>query len=105
MLRLVFGLFLTVGAILAAVGTISRLPTPEQSTYNPTVPLFLLVASGALAFFALVALGPLLVRPVLAVVGWPLRQLGPLGKMSVGGIGGARDGRQRSPSWSRWASP
>lgn len=88
-LRLVLGLLLTVGAILAAVGTISRLPTPEQSTYNPTVPLFLLVASGALAFFALVALGPLLVRPVLAVVGWPLRQLGPLGRMSVGGIGGA----------------
>ncbi|GGO26674.1 ABC transporter [Micromonospora parathelypteridis] len=87
--RLVFGLLLAVGAVLAAVGTISQLPKPEQSDYDPSMPLLLLVGSGALAFFALVALGPLLVRPVLAVVGWPLRQLGPLGRMSVGGIGGA----------------
>ncbi|MEU8422805.1 FtsX-like permease family protein [Micromonospora sp. NPDC048835] len=88
-LRLVFGLLLAVGAVLAAVATISLLPDPDQSTYDPTMPLLLLVASGALAFCALVALGPLLVRPVLAVVGWPLRQFGPLGRMSVGGIGGA----------------
>lgn len=87
--RLVSGLLLTGGAVLAAVATISRLPKPDQSDYNPTLPLLLLVASGGMAFFALVALGPLLVRPVLAVVGWPLRQLGPLGRMSVGGIGGA----------------
>ena len=84
-----FGLLLAVGAMLAAVGTISQLPKPEQSDYDPSMPLLLLVGSGALAFFALVALGPLLVRPVLAVVGWPLRQLGPLGRMAVGGIGGA----------------
>ncbi|NYH41552.1 putative ABC transport system permease protein [Micromonospora jinlongensis] len=88
-LRLVFGLLLAVGAVLAAVGTVSQLPEPDQSTYDPAMPLLLLVGSGGLAFFALVALGPLLVRPVLAVVGWPLRQLGPLGRMSVGGIGGA----------------
>lgn len=87
--RLVSGLLLAAGAGLAATGTISQLPTPEQSTYDPTLPLLLLVASGGSAFFALVALGPLLVRPVLAVVGWPLRQLGPLGRMAVGGIGGA----------------
>ncbi|RAO47943.1 putative ABC transporter permease [Micromonospora saelicesensis] len=86
--RLVFGLLLAVGAVLAAVGTISQLPKPDQSDYDPSMPMLLLVGSGALAFFALVALGPLLVRPVLAVVGWPLRQLGPLGRMSVGGIGG-----------------
>ncbi|MEU8215475.1 ABC transporter permease [Micromonospora taraxaci] len=87
--RLVSGLLLAAGAVLAATGTIRQLPTPEQSNYDPTLPLLLLVASGGLAFFALVALGPLLVRPVLAVVGWPLRQLGPLGRMAVGGIGGA----------------
>lgn len=87
-LRLVFGLLLVVGAILAGTAAVSQLPEPDQSNYDPTMPLFLLVGSGALAFFALVALGPLLVRPVLAVVGWPLRQLGPLGRMSVGGIGG-----------------
>ncbi|MET7876271.1 FtsX-like permease family protein [Micromonospora profundi] len=88
-LRLVFGLLLVVGAAVAAVATISQLPKPEQTTYDPLLPLLLLVGSGTLAFFALVALGPLLVRPVLAVVGWPLRQLGPLGRMAVGGIGGA----------------
>lgn len=87
--RLVFGSLLAVGAVLAAVGTISQLPKPDQSDYDPSMPLLLLVGSGAMAFFALVALGPLLVRPVLAVVGWPLCQLGPLGRMSVGGIGGA----------------
>ncbi|MEU7589236.1 ABC transporter permease [Micromonospora sp. NPDC049230] len=86
--RLVVGLLLAVGAALAAAVTYTHLPTPEQTSYDPSRPLLLLVASGALAFFALVALGPLLVRPVLAVVGWPLRQFGPLGRMSVGGIGG-----------------
>ena len=35
------------------------------------------------------ALGPVLVRPVLAVVGWPLRRLGPVGRLAVGGVGGA----------------
>ncbi|MFF5180165.1 FtsX-like permease family protein [Micromonospora sp. NPDC000316] len=88
-LRLLLGLLLAAGAVLAAVGTIRQLPKPEQTTYDPLLPLLMLVGSGTLAFFALVALGPLLVRPVLAVVGWPLRQLGPLGRMSVGGIGGA----------------
>ncbi|MFJ6167073.1 FtsX-like permease family protein [Micromonospora orduensis] len=87
-LRLGAGLLLAVGAVLAAVGTWRLLPTPEQESYDPTMPLLLLVGSGALAFFALVALGPLLVRPVLAVVGWPLRQLGPHGRLAVGGIGG-----------------
>ncbi|WP_433124540.1 FtsX-like permease family protein [Micromonospora sp. CA-240977] len=88
-LRLIVGLILAVGAVLAAVATVSQLPKPDQANYDASRPLLLLVASGALAFFGLVALGPLLVRPVLAVVGWPLRQLGPLGRMSVGGIGGA----------------
>ncbi|MDG4757573.1 ABC transporter permease [Micromonospora sp. WMMD710] len=86
--RLVCGLLLAAGAVLAAVATIRQLPTPEQESYDPTMPLLLLVGSGALAFFALVALGPLLVRPVLAVLGWPLRQLGPHGRLAVGGVGG-----------------
>ncbi|MCO1594681.1 ABC transporter permease [Micromonospora sp. RHAY321] len=86
--RLVFGLLLAGGAVLAGVATVSRLPTPDQESYDPMPGLLLLVGSGTLAFFALVALGPLLVRPVLAVVGWPLRQLGPLGRLAVGGIGG-----------------
>jgi putative ABC transport system permease protein len=28
-------------------------------------------------------------RPVLAVIGWPLRRLGPVGRLAVGGVGGA----------------
>ncbi|MEV4657017.1 ABC transporter permease [Micromonospora sp. NPDC049301] len=87
--RLVAGLLLVVGAALAGAATFSRLPTPEQESYDPRPGMLLLVGSGTLAFFALVALGPLLVRPVLAVLGWPLRQFAPLGRLAVGGIGGA----------------
>jgi putative ABC transport system permease protein len=47
------------------------------------------VASGGLAFVALIALGPVLVRPVLALAGWPLRRLGPVGRLAVGGVGGS----------------
>ncbi|MFY1615814.1 FtsX-like permease family protein [Micromonospora sp. WMMD736] len=86
--RLVSGVLLVLGALLAGVVAVRRMPTPDAESYDPTLGLLLLVASGALAFFALVALGPLLVRPVLAVVGWPLRQLGALGRLAVGGIGG-----------------
>ncbi|MFF0232781.1 FtsX-like permease family protein [Micromonospora sp. NPDC005254] len=86
--RLVSGALLVLGALLAAVAAVRRLPTPDQESYDPSAALLLLVTSGALAFFALVALGPLLVRPVLAVAGWPLRQVGPLGRLAVGGIGG-----------------
>ncbi|MFI7608434.1 FtsX-like permease family protein [Micromonospora sp. NPDC049366] len=87
-LRLVGGLLLAGGAVLVAALTIARLPKPQQEDYSATPVLLLLVVSGALAFFALVALGPLLVRPVLALVGWPLRQLGPVGRLAVGGVGG-----------------
>ncbi|SCL38352.1 putative ABC transport system permease protein [Micromonospora rhizosphaerae] len=86
--RLVSGLLFAAGAVLAGAVAASRLPAPEQENYSPRPVLLLLVASGAVAFFALVALGPLLVRPVLAVVGWPLRQLGPVGRLAVGGVGG-----------------
>ena len=51
--------------------------------------LLALIASGTLAFFALIALGPVLVRPMLGFVGWPLRRLGPVGRLAVGGVGGA----------------
>ncbi|MFC0506363.1 FtsX-like permease family protein [Micromonospora costi] len=87
-LRLLSGLVLVAGAALAGGAAFTRLPGPDQESYDPMPGLFLLVGSGAMAFFALVALGPLVVRPVLAVVGWPLRQFGPLGRLAVGGIGG-----------------
>ncbi|WP_353900960.1 ABC transporter permease [Micromonospora harpali] len=88
-LRATAGLLLAVGAVLVALLVASRLPGPDTENYDPANPLLAIVASGALAYAALVALGPLLVRPVLAVVGWPLRRLGPLGRLAVGGVGGA----------------
>ncbi|MEU6349012.1 FtsX-like permease family protein [Streptomyces sp. NPDC047072] len=51
--------------------------------------MLVLVASATLAFLALIALGPLLVRPVLTVAGWPLRRMCATGKLAVGGVGGA----------------
>ncbi len=88
-LRAAAGLLLAVGALLVALLVASRLPGPDTENYDPANPLLAIVASGALAYAALVALGPLLVRPVLAIVGWPLRRLGPLGRLAVGGVGGA----------------
>jgi putative ABC transport system permease protein len=88
-LRWVTGLLLTVGAGLLAAYVIVRLPGRDPKDYNPAPVLLAIVASGALAFFALVALGPVVVRPVLAVIGWPLRRLGPVGRLAVGGVGGA----------------
>lgn len=87
--RLVTGLLLAVGAALLAYAVVGQLPKPGQDGYSPFSPLLQLVASVALAFMALVALGPALVRPILAVVGWPLRHAGPIGRLAVGGVGGA----------------
>jgi putative ABC transport system permease protein len=88
-LRWAFGLLLALGAAASAGYVFSNLPAPDAKDYNPEMMLLTVVVSGALAFFALVALGPVLVRPVLAAVGWPLRRLGPVGRLAVGGVGGA----------------
>jgi putative ABC transport system permease protein len=88
-LRWVLGLLLTAGAAGIAGLVVTRLPGRDEQNYDPMPMLLAVVGSGALAFFALVALGPALVRPVLAVVGWPLRRLGPTGRLAVGGMGGA----------------
>jgi putative ABC transport system permease protein len=88
-LRWVVGLLLTAGAIAIAALIAANLPGPDAKDYDPTPMLMGVVLSGALAFFALVSLGPVLVRPVLRAVGWPLRQFGPVGRLAVGGIGGA----------------
>lgn len=88
-LRLVTGLTLAVlgGVIAAAVW--QNLPGPDSADYSATDNLGAVVASGTLIFGALMALGPILVGPVLRVVGWPLRRLGPTGRLAVGGVGGA----------------
>jgi putative ABC transport system permease protein len=88
-LRWAFGLLLALGA--AAIGgfVLLHLPGAHPKNYNPNLPLLEVVASGTLAFFALIALGPVVVRPVLAAAGWPLRRSGPTGRLAAGGVGGA----------------
>ncbi|WDZ84668.1 FtsX-like permease family protein [Micromonospora cathayae] len=88
-LRTATGLLFAVGAALVALLVVGQLPGPAPENYDPLGPLLLIVLSGTLAFVALVALGPVLVRPLLAGVGWPLRRLGPVGRLAVGGVGGA----------------
>jgi putative ABC transport system permease protein len=88
-LRWVFGLLLAAGAVASAAYVIGNLPGRDPENYSAGPMLLTVVLSGALAFFALMALGPVLVRPVLASVGWPLRRLGPVGRLAVGGVGGA----------------
>jgi putative ABC transport system permease protein len=88
-LRWAFGLLLTAGAALLAAYVISRLPGRDPKDYNPEPMLLAVVASGALVFFALIALGPAVVRPVLAAAGWPIRRSGPTGRLAAGGVGGA----------------
>lgn len=87
--RWVFGLLLLAGAAALAAFVLTELPGRDPKNYNPEPMLLSVVASGALAFFALIALGPVLVRPVLAAVGWPIRRFGPVGRLAVGGVGGA----------------
>ncbi|WBB79763.1 ABC transporter permease [Micromonospora sp. WMMD882] len=88
-LRAAVGLLAVVGAALVAGLVVRGLPGPAEESYSPARPLLLIVVSGTLAYVALVALGPVLVRPALAVVGWPLRRLGPVSRLAVGGVGGA----------------
>jgi putative ABC transport system permease protein len=87
--RWAFGVLLVLAAAGIAVQVARNLPGRDPHDYDPSPMLLGVVASGALAFFALITLGPVLVRPVLAVVGWPLRRLGAVGRLAVGGVGGA----------------
>ena len=88
-LRWVLGLLLALGAGLLAGYVIHNLPGRDAENYNAEPMLLAVVASGALAFFALIALGPVIVRPVLFVLGAPVRRLGSVGRLAVGGVGGA----------------
>ncbi|MFI5841690.1 FtsX-like permease family protein [Catenuloplanes sp. NPDC051500] len=87
--RWVFGLLITAGSV--ALLAVAVLNLPEPNTPNTTGELVMLatVAGGTLGFFALVVLGPAVLRPVLWLVGLPLRALGPTGRLAVGGVGGA----------------
>lgn len=87
--RLLVGLLLAAASAAVAWLTATGLPEPGQPPADTGTVLLKLVAAGGFAFTALLTLGPLLVRPVLAVVGWPLRRLGPTGGLAVGVVGGA----------------
>ncbi|MEV1063261.1 FtsX-like permease family protein [Streptomyces sp. NPDC050263] len=86
---------LAAGVLLALAGAglvallLGDLPGPGRQGYDRDSAMMVTVASAALAFLALIALGPLLVRPVLTVAGWPLRRLGTTGRLAVSGVGGA----------------
>jgi len=86
--RWAFGLLLVVAAGLVAAYVARNLPGRDPRDYNPLPMLLGVVASGGLAFLALIALGPVVVRPVLAVLGAPLRH-GPVGRLAAGGVGSA----------------
>ena len=91
-LRMIVGV-LSVAAAIATVAYVwTALPEPQQvarGRYDPAVPLLATFFSGAMAFLALLTLGPVVLRPILAVVGWPLKRMGPLGRLAVGGVGAA----------------
>jgi len=88
-LRWATGLLLALGAALVAGIVVLNLPARDAKDYHPEPMLLAVVGSGALAFFALIALGPALVRPALALFGWPIRRAGALGRLAAGGVGGA----------------
>ncbi|MFI2278868.1 FtsX-like permease family protein, partial [Catenuloplanes sp. NPDC020197] len=87
--RWIFGLLLT-AASLALVGlAVSSLPEPNMPNESGETVMLATVAGGTLGFFALIVLGPAILRPVLWLVGQPLRALGPTGRLAIGGVGGA----------------
>jgi putative ABC transport system permease protein len=88
-LRAITGLLFAAAAAGIAGLVWTNLPGPDEPDYPAQEMLLSVVGSGFLAFIALIALGPVLVRPVLAIAARPLRLLGPVGKLAVGGVGGS----------------
>ncbi|MEV5956487.1 FtsX-like permease family protein [Streptomyces sp. NPDC051987] len=86
--RLAAGILLAIASTGLAVVQLRDLPQPGQMNYDRENAMMVTVASAGFAFLALIALGPLLVRPVLTVAGWPLRLLGSTGGLAVSGVGG-----------------
>ncbi|MEU4163505.1 ABC transporter permease [Actinoplanes sp. NPDC026670] len=78
--RLAGGLLLVAATAAIAWLTVRSMGSSEALLY--------LVGVGAFGFGALILLGPVLIRPILAVAGWPLRTAGPAGRLAVSGIGG-----------------
>ncbi|MFI1416824.1 FtsX-like permease family protein [Streptomyces sp. NPDC020731] len=95
--RTLLGLLCAAGAALLAWRQYGGLPQPGDTEYDRFAALTVVVLSGGLAFLALIALGPRLVRPVLSAVAVPLRRTGAAGRLAVAGVGGA-PGRAASVS-------
>ncbi|MFC8422548.1 FtsX-like permease family protein [Streptomyces sp. NPDC057236] len=95
--RTLLGLLCAAGAALLARQQYGGLPQPGDTEYDRFAALTGVVLSGGLAFLALIALGPRLVRPVLSAVAVPLRRTGAAGRLAVAGVGGA-PGRAASVS-------
>lgn len=77
-----------IGWIRAAVGLLFLLASAAMLvaalTMEPSqTAMVLVVASGMVCFVGVVAFSPLLVRGVVAVLGWPLRRLGAPGSLAV----------------------
>ncbi|MFJ8921608.1 FtsX-like permease family protein [Streptomyces sp. NPDC102415] len=95
--RTLLGLLCAAGAAGVAWHQYAGLPRPGDMEYDRFQALTVVVLSGGLAFLALIALGPRLVRPVLSAVAVPLRHTGAAGRLAVAGVGGA-PGRAASVS-------
>ncbi|MGP3755499.1 FtsX-like permease family protein [Streptomyces sp. IBSNAI001] len=95
--RTLLGLLCAAGAAGVAWHQYAGLPRPGDMEYDRFQALTVVVLSGGLAFLALIALGPRLVRPVLSAVAVPLRRTGAAGRLAVAGVGGA-PGRAASVS-------
>jgi putative ABC transport system permease protein len=95
--RTLLGLLCAAGAAGLAWQQYGGLPQPGDTEYDRFEALTVVVLSGGLAFGALIALGPRLVRPVLSAVALPLRRSGAAGRLAVAGVGGA-PGRAASVS-------
>ncbi|MFE9727428.1 FtsX-like permease family protein [Streptomyces sp. NPDC005794] len=87
--RTLLGLLCAAGAAGLAWQQHGELPQPGDAEYDRFEALSVVVLSGGLAFLALIALGPRLVRPVLSAVAVPLRRTGAAGRLAVAGVGGA----------------
>nr|WP_055507087.1 FtsX-like permease family protein [Nonomuraea pusilla] len=81
-LRAVFAaLFLLAGAATTVYGIVALEPGDQ-------VALFVVMAGGALTFVAVLILGPVLVKPLSAVIGWlPARLFGVPGRLAVDNSG------------------
>ncbi|MDP9793602.1 putative ABC transport system permease protein [Catenuloplanes nepalensis] len=87
--RWILGLILTAASLALVALAVTNLPEPNMPNETGELVMLATVGGGTLGFFALIVLGPAVLRPVLWLVGQPLRALGPTGRLAVGGVGGA----------------